>query len=141
MRSTGGGADFKFQATKHLSLNVGYAYTDAIITSFSSDKTREGRQVPMVSRHQIVAGLTVTAPRWGDVTVLVRYLSRQFADDLNTQPIADFVVVDASFKKQIGRVLRLFLDVENLTDRSYIATQTGAIKTLGRLRALIGPDP
>jgi outer membrane receptor protein involved in Fe transport len=85
----------------------------------------------MVSRHQIVAGLTVTAPRWGDVTLLVRYLSRQFADDLNTQPIADFVVVDASFKKQIGRALRLFLDVENLTDRSYIATQTGVIKTLG----------
>jgi outer membrane receptor protein involved in Fe transport len=138
VRSTGGEVDFKFQTTKYLSLNVGYAYTDAVITSFSSDKTREGRQVPMVARHQVVAGMTVTAPRWGDVTLLVRYLSRQFADDLNTQPIADFVVVDASFKKQIGPTLRLFLDMENLTDRNYIATQTGAIKTLGAPFLVLG---
>lgn len=138
VRSTGGGADVRFQATTYLSFNIGYAYTDSVITSFSSDKTREGRQIPMVSRHQIAAGLTVTSPRWGEVTLLARYLSRQFADDLNTQPIADFVVVDASFKKQVGRAVRLFLDVENLTDRSYIATQTGAIKTLGAPLLVLG---
>ncbi len=138
VRSTGGEADVKVQTAKYLTLNVGYAYTDAVITSFSSDTTREGRQVPMVSRHQIVAGLTVAAPRWGEVTLLVRYLSRQFADDLNTQSIADFVVLDASFKKKIGQALRLFLDVENLTDRKYIATQTGTIKTLGAPLLVLG---
>jgi outer membrane receptor protein involved in Fe transport len=138
VRSTGGEADFKFQATKFLSLNIGYAYTDAVIKSFPADRSREGRQVPMVSRHQAVAGLTLGASRWGEVTVLVRYLSRQFADDLNTQPIADFIVMDASFKTQVGRALRLFFDVENLTDRSYIATQTGAIKTLGTPLLVLG---
>ncbi len=138
VRSTGGEADLKFQTTKYVSLNVGYAYTDAVITSFPADKTREGRQVPMVSRHQVVAGVTVAAPRWGEATLLARYLSRQFADDLNTQPIADFVVVDASFKKQIGKAVRLFLDVENLAGKRYIATQTGAIKTLGAPLLILG---
>ena len=138
VRSTGGEASVNLLATTYLSFQAGYAYTDAIITSFPADKTREGRQVPMVSRHQAVAGLTVTAPRWGDVTFLARYLSRQFADDLNTQPIADFVVVDASFKKQIGRALRIFLDVENLAGKRYIATQTGTIKTLGAPLLILG---
>jgi hypothetical protein len=41
------------------------------------------------------------------------------------------VVLDASIQKKLGRFVRLFLDAENLTDRRYVATQTGAIKTLG----------
>jgi iron complex outermembrane receptor protein len=130
-RSAGGEANVKFLATTHLSFQAGYAYTDARITSFPSDRTREGRQIPMVSRHQFTAGLTVSHPQWGEATLLGRYLSRQFADDLNSQPIADFVVLDASVKKKIGNAVKLFLDMENLTDRQYIATQTGPIKTLG----------
>ena len=67
-----------------------------------------------------------------------RYLSRQFADDLNQQPIADFVVLDASVQKRIGRFVRLYLDAENLTDRRYIAVQTGAVKTLGAPLLVMG---
>jgi iron complex outermembrane receptor protein len=137
-RSTGGGAELKLLATAHLSFQAGYAYTDAVIKSFPADKTREGRQIPMVSRHQVVAGFTVAYPQWVEVTLLARYLSRQFADDLNTQPIADFVVLDASVKKKLGAGMRLFLDLENLTDRQYIATQTGAIKTLGAPFLVLG---
>jgi outer membrane receptor protein involved in Fe transport len=57
------------------------------------------------------------------MTVMGRYLSRQFADDLNTQPIADFVVMDASIQKQLSDHWRIMLDAENITDRRYIATQ------------------
>jgi outer membrane receptor protein involved in Fe transport len=137
-RSTGGGAELTFLATDHLSFQAGYTYTDAIIKSFQGDKTREGRQIPMVSRHQVVTGFTVAYPQWAEVTLLGRYLSRQFADDLNTQPIADFVVLDASVKKTIGPGMRLFLDLENLTNRQYIATQTGALKTLGAPFLVLG---
>jgi outer membrane receptor protein involved in Fe transport len=69
---------------------------------------------------------------------MARYLSRQFADDLNTQPIADFVVLDVSIQRQLGRHWRLMVDAENLTDRQYIATQTGPIKTLGAPLLLLG---
>jgi len=130
-RSTGGEANIRFIATKFVSFQTGYAYTDARITDFPSDTTREGRLIPNVSRHQITAGIAVSHPQWGEATLLGRYLSRQYSDDLNTQAIADFVVFDASLKKRIGKTVKLFLDMENLTDRQYIATQTGAIKTLG----------
>ena len=64
-------------------------------------------------------------------TLQGRYLSRQYADDENRQPIADFVVIDASIQKPIAKGIRMFLNGENLTNRQYIATQTGSVKTLG----------
>lgn len=64
-------------------------------------------------------------------TLQGRYLSRQYADDENRQPIADFVVIDASIHKPIAKGIRMFLNGENLTNRRYIATQTGSVKTLG----------
>jgi hypothetical protein len=63
--------------------------------------------------------------------ILARYLSRQYVDDLNTQPVGDFFVLDASLQHEIRRGIRLLLTGENLTDRQYIATQTGQVKTLG----------
>jgi len=64
-------------------------------------------------------------------TLQGRYLSRQYADDENRQPVADFVVIDASIQKPITKGIRMFLNGENLTNRQYIATQTGSVKTLG----------
>lgn len=137
-RTIGGELDLTVRPAEHLSFTTGYACADSIITDFMGDATREGRQLPNVSRHQVVIGLTFGHPDWAQATILGRYLSRQFADDLNTQPIADFMVVDASIQKRIGKLLRLFLNAENLTDRRYIATQTGAIKTLGAPLLVVG---
>lgn len=137
-RTIGGELDLKFRASDRVSLNAGYAHAGSVITSFMGDATREGRRVPNVSRHQVVGGITFSHPDWAEATVQGRYLSRQFADDLNAQPIADFVVLDVSLRKEIGRALRLFLDAENLTDRRYIAAQTGSIKTLGAPLLVVG---
>jgi len=137
-RTFGGEIELKFRASDHLAVSGGYAYADSAVKSFLGDKTREGRRIPNVSRHQVVAGITVGRPDWVEVTILGRYLSRQFADDLNAQPIADFVVLDASVRKKIGDSWRVFLDAENLTDRRYVATQTGPIKTLGAPFLIMG---
>jgi outer membrane receptor protein involved in Fe transport len=75
---------------------------------------------------------------WVAVTIMARYLSRQYSDDLNLQPVADFVVLDASLQHEIRKGLRLVLNGENLTDRHYIATQTGSIKTLGSPLLIMG---
>ena len=130
-RTIGGEAGLTARPWEQVSITAGYAYADSVVTSFPGNPTREGLRLPAVSRHQVTLALTLGHPDRVQVTLLGRYLSRQFADDLNTQPVADFVVLDASIQKKLGRFVRLFLDVENLTDRQYIATQTGAIKTLG----------
>ena len=130
-RTIGAEVDALFRPLETLSLKLGYAFADSTIRSFPQDPSLEGNRVPNVSRHQVVGGVTVGHPDTLQVTLLVRYLSRQFADDTNDQPIADFVVLDASLRRNLGKRARLFLDAENVTDRQYVATQTGSIKTLG----------
>lgn len=130
-RALGGEAEVVWVVGNLLSLKTGYAYTDTTITSFPGHPDRQGKRVPFVSMHQVVLGMTVGRLDLIEATVLLRYLSRQYADDLNRQPIADFVVLDGTIRKAIGKGFQLFLNGENLTDRQYIATQTGPIKTLG----------
>jgi len=139
-RTKTNGGDIEVTARPHdqLSFRIGYAYADSTITSFPGDPSRIGKQVPNVSRHQVTAAMTLGRPDVVEFTLMGRYLSRQYADDLNTQPIADFVVLDAALRKQVGRHWTLTLDTENLTDRHYIATQTGAVKTLGAPLLVIG---
>ncbi len=119
-------------------LNAGYAYADSTLSDFPPNPALEGNLVPNVSPHQVVAGVTVMAFAQLSLTVLGRYLSRQFADLENTQPIADMVILDASLRASLGKHWRVFLNAENLTDRQYIATQTGPIKTLGVPRLVMG---
>jgi outer membrane receptor protein involved in Fe transport len=137
-RTIGADVDFAFQPADWMEIVAGYAYADSKIASFPPDPTLEGNLVPNVSPHQVAVRVTIGHPDLLQVTLMGRYLSRQFADDRNTQPIADFVVLDASIQKQVGRYIRLYLDAENLTDRQYIATQTGPIKTLGAPLLVMG---
>jgi len=137
-RTRGGGVELTARPLEMVSLNFGYAYADAIVTSFPGNPSREGLRVPNVSRHQVTLRTTLGSAETVQLTVMGRYLSKQFADDLNTQGIADVVVVDASLQKTLGKHWRLTLDAENLTNRSYVATQTGPVKTLGAPLLIMG---
>jgi outer membrane receptor protein involved in Fe transport len=130
-RTVGSEIDVTWQVPSLFTATVGYAYADSTITSFPGNPNREGKFVPNVSRHQVALGVTVGRPDIVEITIQGRYLSRQYADDANTQPVADFVVIDASIHKPIAKGIRMFLNGENVTNRQYIATQTGSVKTLG----------
>ena len=136
--STGGALDLSYRVTPLLSVNLGYAYVDSFISSFPGSPDREGKRVPNVSRSQVTMGVTAGRHDRLELTILARYLSRQYSDDLNTQPVADFGVLDASLQYQIRKGLRVVLNGENLTDRQYIATQTGPVKTLGSPLLVMG---
>jgi outer membrane receptor protein involved in Fe transport len=136
--ATGGAADLSYTAAPWLHLNVGYAYVDSVIRNFPGSPDREGKRVPNVSRSQVTMGVTAGRPDHLEIVILARYLSRQFVDDANTQPVADFFVFDASLQHEIRPGIRLLLTGENLTDRQYIATQTGQVKTLGSPLLIMG---
>lgn len=136
--STGGALDLSYRVIPLLTLNLGYAYVDSLISNFPGSPDREGKRVPNVSRNQVTMGVTAGHSDWVEATILARYLSRQYADDANTQPVADFVVLDASLQHEIRKGLRLLVNGENLTDRHYLATQTGSVKTLGSPLLIMG---
>jgi len=137
-RSVGTDVELRSRLNDLLYMTAGYSFVDSVITSFPGNPSREGLRIPNVSRHQVTAGLTVGRPDVAQLTVQGRYLSRQFADDLNRQPVADFIVLDMALRKRITSWAELFIDGENLTDRRYIATQTGGLKTLGQPLLILG---
>lgn len=137
-RSVGADVEMRSRLNDGLFMTLGYSFVDSIITSFPGNPSREGLRIPNVSRHQVTAGFNIGRPSVTQLTLQARYLSRQFADDLNRQPIADFVIVDASLRKQVASWVELFINGENLTDRHYIATQTGSLKTLGQPLLILG---
>jgi iron complex outermembrane receptor protein len=137
-RSVGTDIELRSRLNDELFMTLGYSFVDSIITSFPGNPSREGLRIPNVSRHQVTAAFTIGRLDFAQLTLQARYLSRQFADDLNRQSIADFIVLDASLRKRIASWAELFIDGENLTDRRYIATQTGSIKTLGQPLLVLG---
>jgi len=137
-RSVGTDIELKSRFDDRLYMALGYSFVDSIMTSFPGNPSREGLRIPNVSRHQVTAAITIGRPDLAELTLQGRYLSRQFADDSNRQSIADFVVLDASLRKRIAPWGELFINGENLTDRHYIATQTGSLKTLGQPLLVLG---
>jgi iron complex outermembrane receptor protein len=137
-RSIGTDIELRSRLDDLVSMTVGYSFVDSIITSFPGNPSREGLRIPNVSPHQVTAALTIGRPDFAQLTLQARYMSRQYADDVNQQPVADFVVVDASLRKRIASWAELYIDGENLTDRRYIATQTGGLKILGQPLFILG---
>ena len=136
--ATGGALDLSYKVGPWLTMNAGYAYVDSVIRNFPANPDREGKRVPNVSRSQVTMGATAGRADIVELVILARYLSRQYVDDANTQPVADFFVIDASLQHEIRQGIRLLLTGENLTDRQYIATQTGQVKTLGSPLLIMG---
>ena len=98
--ATGGAVDLAFQVAPLLTINAGYAYVDSAIRNFPGSPNREGKRVPNVSRSQVTMGATAGRPDLLELVILARYLSRQYVDDANTQPVADFFVLDASLQQK-----------------------------------------
>lgn len=137
-RSVGTDIELRSRLNDELFMTLGYSFVDSVITSFPGNPSREGLRIPNVSQHQVTAAFTIGRPDFAQLTLQARYLSRQFADDLNRQPIADFIVLDAMLRKRIASWAELYINGENLTDRQYIATQTGSLKTLGQPLLIFG---
>lgn len=100
-RSVGLDAELRGRITGWLSISMGYSFVDAVATGFPGNPAREGLWIPHVSRHQVTAGVTAGSSDTLQGTVLGRHLSRQYADDLNRQPVGDFIVLDASLRRRL----------------------------------------
>jgi len=93
-------------------------FNDARVESAVVAPQLVGKQLAEVPK--IGASLSAT---WRPIARLrltprVRYIGRQFDDDLNQLPLASAVVTDIGARYQVSVHLELFLDVQNLTDET-----------------------
>jgi len=85
----------------------------------------DGKNIPLVPRHQAQTGLIAKITRDFRVSLLGRYVGRRFIinDTTNVMPPAKpYYVLDAKFSYQLKRI-NLFLSVNNLTNEKYASYQ------------------
>jgi catecholate siderophore receptor len=104
---------------------VGYAYTDARITSDTSPTIVAGNRVQLVPTNQFAWWNKVQIdPVWA-VAVGMIYFSDSFASSDDTVRLPGFVRVDAAVYRKINEHWRAQLNVENLFNKGYWATADG----------------
>ena len=104
---------------------LGYAYTDARITSDTSTTIVAGNRVQLVPTNQFSWWNKVQIdPLWA-VAVGVIYFSDSFASSDDTVRLPGFVRFDAAVYRKINENWRAQLNVENLFNKGYWATADG----------------
>ncbi len=104
---------------------LGYAYTDAKITSATSPTILPGNRVQLVPYNQFSWWNKYQfTPMWS-AAVGVIYFSDSFASSDDTVRLPGFVRVDAAVYAKIDEMWRVQLNVENIFNQGYWATADG----------------
>ncbi|MBN9004469.1 MAG: TonB-dependent siderophore receptor [Rhizobiales bacterium] len=105
--------------------SLGYAYTDARVTSDTSATIVAGNRVQLVPYNQVsLWNKYQFNPVWsGSLGVI--YFSDSFAASDDTVRLPGFVRVDAGIAAQVSRNWKLQLNVENIFNKGYWASADG----------------
>jgi catecholate siderophore receptor len=105
--------------------SLGYAYTDARITSATSPTIVPGNIVQLVPLHQFAWWNKYQfTPVWS-ASLGAIYFSDSFASSDNTSKLPAFVRFDAGIFAQVNQTWRLQLNVENIFNTGYWASADG----------------
>jgi outer membrane receptor protein involved in Fe transport len=138
-KSLGFEATVDYTIARTLSANVGYTFTIAEITDNPNDPASVGLQLAGVPRNRFGAGLAYDAP-WGlKAAGRLRWVEKTYGDTLHTLPQDQYTVVDASLSYRVVKGTDLFLNVENILDKTYVADNNGfSPPQLGTPRTVFG---
>ena len=104
---------------------LGYAYTDARVTSDTSATIVAGNRVQLVPLHQFSWWNRYQFDPWWAAGVGVIYFSDSFASSDDTVRLPGFWRVDAAVYRKIDEHWRVQLNVENIFDKGYWASADG----------------
>jgi outer membrane receptor protein involved in Fe transport len=113
-----------------------YALVDSRVTDARGGE-QAGRELPQDPRHRASLSILFDRPRLLAVLGQLRYLGRQFEDDLNTRPMPAVLLVDLSATRRVTPGLDVVLAVENLLDTEYLVGRAG-VDTVGQPRFVHG---
>jgi outer membrane receptor protein involved in Fe transport len=117
--------DLVWRVTDAWTLRAGHAFSDGQVTSAPAQPELVGKRLAQAPRQRTVGGLGYARRGFGSAGVQVRYLGRQFEDDLNTLPIGAVMLVDARADLSLGRGFAMFVSGQNVLDRRYLVGRAG----------------
>jgi outer membrane receptor protein involved in Fe transport len=118
---------------------LAHAYSDARVVEARRQPALEGKRLAQVPTNVVTLGVRWDNPTWVNVAANVRYVGRQFEDDLNTLPLNPYTVVDLQLSRPVTKWGEVFLALENLLDERYaVQRTTDGIVTVGGPRLIRG---
>jgi iron complex outermembrane receptor protein len=106
-------------------LRLGHMFSDAKVTEAPAQPDLAGKRLAQDPRNRTTAAVTYSSAQIATITGEVRYLGRQYEDDLNTLGIGAVVLVDARVERSLVAGLAIFASGQNLFGRRYIVGRAG----------------
>jgi iron complex outermembrane receptor protein len=118
---------------------LGHTFSDARVVEARRQPALEGKRLAQVPANVVTLGVRWDNPTWVNVAANVRYVGRQFEDDLNTLPLNSYTTIDLQLSRPITKWGVVFLDLENILDETYaVQRTTDGIVTVGGPRLIRG---
>jgi outer membrane receptor protein involved in Fe transport len=124
IESRGVSLDFASRPANWLSIEGGYQYADATVTSNSKQPNLVGNWIPQVARNMATTQVAFSHRRLGLLSVQGRYSGRQYDDDANQFLLHSYFRFGAYASHDFGHHLVAFAAGDNLFDRSIEAGKT-----------------
>lgn len=106
-------ADWRFAAS--------YAFTSSRVRASGEAAALDGKRPAQTPLHQLSATLGWSPREGADLALTVRYLARQYEDDLNVRELRSATTLDAYAAVPLTPRLRLIGRAENLTDATVVS--------------------
>ncbi|MGB8170808.1 MAG: TonB-dependent receptor [Chthoniobacteraceae bacterium] len=122
------------QLANDLRFRAQFLFTHPTVARATDFPQLEGKHLAQAPEHVAVAALEWTPGHW-QAAAQVRYVSRQFEDDLNTLALAPFATVDLSLGYTFNEHLTGAVKVENLFDgESEVGKTASGLVSIGAPR-------
>lgn len=118
------------------SLTASYAYSDAHVRASGASATLDGLAPAQSPRHAASATLAWRPTDGPSLSATLRYVGRQYEDDLQTDVLPDAWTVDAVAALPVTRRLAIVGRAENLFDEAVVTRNSGGSIDLGTPRTL-----
>ena len=112
----------EYQISKWFTLKTNYTHNRTQVLDFIDEATgrnHKGMELIEVSPNLFFAGLYFKH-HWFKASLSYSFVDEQWVDDLNTQKVDSYDLVDFHLAKTIAKRFTIDLDVQNLLDQPYI---------------------
>ncbi len=115
------------------SLSLAYLFSDSEVRR-ASEKELEDKQLAQVPKHRFQSTLRYIRPTIAEFSLGLRYVGKQFEDDLNSLELSPYATVDLAVSKELSRHYDLFVNLENLFDTEIEVGRSGDLVAIGAPR-------
>lgn len=122
------------QLPAHFALSASYAYSRSRVDAPGQDF--DGFAPSQSPRHAASATLAWTPKTGPDLSATLRYVGKQYEDDLQTDILPDALTIDALARLPVGHGVTLVARGENLFDETVVTRNAGGSMDLGTPRTL-----